>query len=149
MIRAFTQVSLSPSPPCQRAKLQIETEPHLAIFVDVVFVSRLGIHVSDGVEQELRDLDALLPRKRGCDVEWGQRLQLRRKCGESETQSAARQVRPWFGVCQGPCCLSRGEDAYLSATVSSFHNTISSPGPWAQDAETQEGRHRQMPTNNG
>lgn len=139
MIRAFTRVSFCHPAPHQQAKLQIQTEPHLASFVDVILVSRLGIHVSDGMEQQLRDLDALLPRKRGCDVERGQRLQLRRKCGEGETQSAARQVRPWFGVCQGPCCLNGGEDAYLSATVSGFHNTISSPGPWAQDAEAQEG----------
>lgn len=131
---------------CQQAKLQIQPEPHLASFVDVVLVSRLGIHISDGVEQQLRDLDTLLPRKRGCDVERGQRLQLRRKC---ETQSAARQVRPWFGVCQGPCCLSRGEDSIPFCNRFNFHNTISSPGPWAQDTEAQEGGHRQMPTDSG
>ena len=54
-------------------------DAHLALLVHVILVGRPGIHVGDGVEQQLRYLDALLPREGGRDVERGQGPQLQRK----------------------------------------------------------------------
>ena len=54
-------------------------DAHLSLLVHIVLVGRPGIHVGDGVEQQLRYLDALLPREGSCDVERGQGPQLQGK----------------------------------------------------------------------
>lgn len=54
---------------------------HLDPSVHVVLVGGPGIHICDGVEQQLCYPDALLPRKGGCNVEGGQGPQLQRKRG--------------------------------------------------------------------
>jgi hypothetical protein len=49
---------------------------YLAGLVHIILVGRPGIHVCDGMEQQLCDPDALLSRKRSSNVEWGQSPQL-------------------------------------------------------------------------
>lgn len=52
---------------------------HLAQSVHIVLVSCPGVHIRDGVEQQLCYLDTLLPGKGSCNVEGGQGHQLQRK----------------------------------------------------------------------
>lgn len=52
---------------------------HLAGLVSAVLVRCLGVHIGDGMQQQLHDLYPLLPRKGGSDVEWCQGAQLQRK----------------------------------------------------------------------
>lgn len=63
----------------QRDPTLHRADAHLALLVHVILVGRPGIHVGDGMQQQLRYLDALLPGEGGRDVERGQGPQLQRK----------------------------------------------------------------------